>query len=268
MEPFLKWAGGKRWLIDSAKDRQLSLRLLYEPYRNRRLVDMFTGAGSVAFGLSPERAILNDLNPHLINCLRYAQLGMSVSDSGVPMVLDADVFLKNRCRFNVLAKTDTFLQEQAVLFYYLNRTGFNGLCRFNRRGEFNVPFGRYKAVKFVDDFSPYSAAMRGWKITRRDFSQVQTLPGDFIFADPPYDGDGSAFTSYWSQSFDWTEQQRLAYLLARHDGPVVATNKATARILGLYQSLGFETHIIKAPRRISCNGNRTPINEMVATKNL
>lgn len=268
MEPFLKWAGGKRWLLDATKDRQLSLRSLYEPHRNRRLVDLFTGAGSVVLGLAPQRAILNDLNPHLVNCLRYAQLGMNTRDTSVPMDYNPDVFLKNRCRFNELTKTDTFLQEQAVLFYYLNRTGFNGLCRFNRRGEFNVPFGRYKSVRFIEDFSAYSVEMKGWKVTRRDFSQVQVLPGDFIFADPPYDGEAGAFTSYWSKPFDWDQQRRLAHLLAAHDGPVVTTNKATARILSLYQELGFETHVVEAPRRISCKAKRVPVNEMVAIQGM
>ena len=267
MEPFLKWAGGKRWLLEATKDRSLSLRALYAPHQERRLVDLFTGAGSVVFGLAPRRAIMNDLNPHLINCLRYAQLGMSVEESGVPMVLDRDVFTKNRCRFNELARTDTFLREQAILFYYLNRTAYNGLCRFNRRGEFNAPFGKYTKVNFLNDFAEYDRAMRGWKITRRDFAQVQILPGDFLFADPPYDGDDGAFVGYWSTPFTWDDQVRLARLLSIHQGPVVATNKATQRILALYQSLGFETHLVNAPRRISCKA-RVSVQEMVALKGL
>lgn len=265
METFLKWAGGKRWLLDPAPDREISLRGLYEPYRHRRLVDLFTGAGSVAFGLAPQRALVNDLNPHLVNCLRYAMLGVRKDMAAIEFANDKEIFAANRHRFNHLAREGVALPEQALLFYYLNRTCYNGLCRFNRKGEFNVPFGKYKTIHYLQDWDGYVEGMRHWKITCGDFSHVHTLPGDFLFADPPYDGGGSAFTAYWSSPFTWEDQVRLARFLARHDGPVIATNLATDRILTLYRNLGFVTHLVSAPRRVSCK-TRAKVIEMVATK--
>ena len=77
--------------------------------------------------------------------------------------------------------------EAAQLFYYLNRTGFNGLCRFNRSGEFNVPFGRHTSINYVSDFSRFPAAMKTWTFTTNDIESLPLEPEDFIYADPPYD---------------------------------------------------------------------------------
>jgi DNA adenine methylase len=149
------------------------------------------------------------------------------------------------------------------LFYYLNRTGFNGLCRYNSKGQFNVPFGKYKKINYRTDFTEYKDAIANWEITNQSFQHVPLLPGDFVFADPPYD-DG--FVNYAPGGFTWENQVELAEKLARHDGFAIATNKATDRIVDLYSSLGFKIEIIEMPRKISCNGDRTPVKEMFAVK--
>jgi DNA adenine methylase len=174
--------------------------------------------------------------------------------------------MHNRDRFNKLiyeGKSDS--AEAAALFYYLNRTAFNGLCRFNSRGFFNVPFGRYKTIPYIHDFSEYAAALQNYELTDGDFTSLKLHPQDFVYADPPYDVE---FTSYSAGGFSWDDQKRLAHWLADHKGPVVASNQATVRILELYRSLRFTIQLLDAPRRISCDGNRDAAREMFATRNI
>ena len=155
--------------------------------------------------------------------------------------------------------------EAASLFYYLNRTAYNGLCRFNRRGEFNVPFGRYKTIAYRRDFAGLAEAFAGWEFTAGDFGDVPLRDDDFVYADPPYDVE---FTAYARGGFTWDDQQRTAELLARHPGPVVLVNQATARIERLYRGLGYTLNHLTGPRRISCNGDRRPAREVMATRHL
>ena len=113
-------------------------------------------------------------------------------------------------------------REAASLFYYLNRTGYNGLCRFNRKGGFNVPFGRYKKIDYRTDFTEYQPVFSRFEFTQMDFEQLPLRPDDFIYADPPYDVE---FTQYSSGGFGWEEQTRAAEWLAKHPGPVVLSNQ-------------------------------------------
>jgi DNA adenine methylase len=256
LAPPLKWAGGKRWQVPL-------LRPLWEPHRRRRLVEPFCGGLAVALGLQPERALLNDRNPHLINFYRRLQRGLTIT---IPMRNERAAYYRHRDRFNALidaGAADT--AEAAALFYYLNRTGYNGLCRFNRRGRFNVPFGRYARIRYTRDFTAYAGALAGWTFRHGDLAAVPVEPDDFIYADPPYDVQ---FTAYAAGRFDWDDQERTAALLARHPGPVVLVNQATPRIMQLYRLLGFKVHTVQAPRRISCTGDRRPAREVVATRNL
>jgi DNA adenine methylase len=155
--------------------------------------------------------------------------------------------------------------EAAALFYYLNRTGFNGLCRFNRRGEFNVPFGRYRRINYKRDFGAYKEHFSSWRFTSGDFERVQVRPDDFVYADPPYD---VPFTQYAKEVFGWEEQKRTAEWLSRHPGPVVLSNQATEQIIGLYKKMGYKLRFVDAPRRISCTGDRSPAKEVIALRNL
>ncbi|HCO00595.1 MAG TPA: adenine methyltransferase, partial [Methylophaga sp.] len=139
------------------------------------------------------------------------------------------------------------------LFYYLNRTGYNGLCRFNKTGGYNVPFGRYKTINYVSDFAPYQSVLNQWEFSNMDFAQLDIRQNDFIYADPPYD---VPFRQYSQQGFDWDDQVRLAEWLANHDGPVVLSNQATDKIKKLYRDLGFTLKFLDAPRTISCKGDK------------
>jgi DNA adenine methylase len=180
------------------------------------------------------------------------------------------LFYKHRDRFNSLIEDGrTNTAEAAELFYYLNRTCFNGLCRFNQNGKFNVPFGQYRKVRYTKHFGEYRTLFRHWSFTSRDLEKIRIRPDDFIYADPPYDVlyDGG-FTTYTANGFSWKDQIRTAEFLARHDGPVLLSNLATPRITGLYRGLGFRLQFLNAPRRISCDGNRQSAREVLASRNL
>src|SRR5262245_18404365 len=137
LRPPLKWAGGNRWLVPR-------LREFWEPLRERRLVEPFAGGLAVSLGLQPAQALLNDINPHTIHFYRQLQRGLRIDWEPQN---DAAAYYAARNRFNdLIAAGESDNSEAAGLFYYLNRTGYNGLCRFNRRGEFNVPFRRYRQL--------------------------------------------------------------------------------------------------------------------------
>ena len=92
---------------------------------------------------------------------------------------DEGLFYRHRTRFNeLLAAGDEQSAEAASLFYFLNRTGYNGLCRFNQSGQFNVPFGSYKQITYTRDFSPYRAVLADWEFTLGDFERLALDPAD------------------------------------------------------------------------------------------
>lgn len=256
IRPPLKWAGGKRWQVPH-------LRPLWERHANRRLVEPFCGGLAVTLGLMPLSALLNDANPHLVNFYRWLQRGLRTD---LEMANDEALFYRHRDRFNeLLASGGAATPDAAALFYYLNRTGFNGLCRFNRQGAFNVPFGRYARITYTKDFTAYQAVFRGWTFTQGDLEAVPIEAKDFVYADPPYDVE---FTAYAKDGFSWEDQERTAAWLANHRGPVVLVNQATMRIETLYRALNFDVRFLDAPRRISCTGDRSPAREILATRNL
>jgi len=256
VKPPLKWAGGKRWQVPY-------LEPLIAQHQDRRLVEPFCGGLAVATGLRPGRALLNDVKPHVINSYQWLKRGLPVT---LEMENDRDKYYGARAQFNELLSTGkSSTSDAALLFYYLNRTGYNGLCRFNSKGSFNVPFGSYKTISYRTDFSEYREAFNGWMFTCMDFEQLELDARDFVYADPPYDVD---FTHYSKGGFGWEEQERAAEWLSRHKGPVVLSNQATPRIVKLYKSLGFSVRFLEAPRRISCTGDRTPAPEVLATRNV
>ena len=256
LKPPLKWAGGKRWLLPH-------IASIWRLHESRRYVEPFCGGLSVALGLRPKRALLNDLNPHLINFYRQLQRGLWMS---LAAQYDVDLFYSHRARFNELVATGGAKSaEAAQLFYYLNRTCYNGLCRFNRNGEFNVPFGKYKTVNYATDFIGYRKMLRAWKFTNVDLEEMEIERGDFVYADPPYDVE---FTTYSAGGFSWDDQVRTGEWLAKHRGPVLLSNQATPRIVRLYRQLGFRLKFLDAPRRISSDGSRVPAREVLAMKNL
>jgi DNA adenine methylase len=256
IRPPLKWAGGKRWLVPY-------LAPLWVAHSSQRYLEPFCGGLAAPLGLQPRRAVLNDLNPHLINFYVQVQRGLQIT---VEMRNDEQLFYSHRERFNELVSEGKSKNtETAQLFYYLNRTCFNGLCRFNRSGAFNTPFGRHNTINYAVDFSALRAAIRNWTFTSTDVASLQVEPEDFVYADPPYDVE---FTSYSAGGFSWEDQVRTAEWLATQRGPVVLSNQATKRIVKLYRKLGFALRFLDGPRRISCNGDRSTAREVLATRNV
>lgn len=256
VRPALKWAGGKRWQVPH-------LRPLWNQHCARRLVEPFCGGLAVALSLRPQHALLNDVNPHVVNFYRWLKRGLKAA---IAMANDSATYYANRAQFNeLLSSGRADSAEAAALFYYLNRTGYNGLCRFNQHGEFNVPFGRYKRIDYRNDFTEYVAAFAQFEFTNMDFEAIPLQPDDFVYADPPYDVE---FRQYSKDGFGWEEQIRTAEWLAKHPGPVVLSNQATERIKKLYRRLGYALTPLTAPRLISCTGDRTPAEEVLATRNV
>src|SRR6266849_5239546 len=184
LPPPLKWAGGKRWQLPHLIE-------FWERGKHRRLVEPFCGGLAVTFGLLPGQALLNDINPHLINFYRWLKRGLTIS---IEMANDELLFYAHRARFHELlraGKAET--KEAASLFYYLNRTGYNGLCRFNRSGEFNVPFGLYATINYRRSFLPYKSVVAKWDFANTTFDRLPLATDDFVYADPPYDVE---FTQY------------------------------------------------------------------------
>ena len=254
--PPLKWAGGKRWQVPY-------LAPIWHPHRSRRLVEPFCGGLAVSLGLRPDNALINDANRHLINFYQWVKKGLKTS---IPMENDKALFYGHRKRFNELVRSNkSTSREAAELFYYMNRTAYNGLCRFNSRGEFNAPFGQYKSIAYAKSFEIYRELFADWWFTTGDFAALSLEDDDFVYADPPYDVE---FTAYSRGGFSWDDQVRTAEVLARHSGPVILVNQATKRITGLYRKLGFSLLFHDAPRRISCTGDRTPAREVFASRNL
>lgn len=254
----LKWVGSKKWLVPRLRD-------LYAPHRHRCLVEPFVGGMNVSLALRPERALLCDANPHLVNFYRRLR---DPRPFKIEMRSDEALYYAYRDCFNQLVRSGASMTGAAAeLFYYLNKTGFNGVCRFNAAGEFNVPFGKRKSVEYRRDFAEYAAALRDWELGCVSFERVLLRLGrdDFLYADPPYDG---TFVDYSAGGFDWEQQRALAEGLARHSGPVVASNSNSERVLDLYRDLGFDVRLVEAPRSVSCDGNRQPVLEMLAVKNL
>ena len=243
LRPPLKWAGGKRWLIPE-------LKKYWSKHPQSRLVEPFCGGLSVALGLQPHQALLNDVNGSLINFYQQIKKGLKIE---INLENNEAIYYQHRKKFNQLNEKGSSHSEAAQLFYYLNRTGYNGLCRFNKSGGYNVPFGRYKKINYLTSFQNYQAVLQKWEFVSKDFSQLQIQENDFIYADPPYD---VPFRQYSQQGFDWDDQVRLAEWLIQQSGPVILSNQATPRIISLYKDLGFKLRKLDAPRRISCIGNR------------
>ncbi|HEY9748549.1 MAG TPA: Dam family site-specific DNA-(adenine-N6)-methyltransferase [Allocoleopsis sp.] len=268
LTPLLKWAGGKRKLAPA-------IAKFYEPFRTtHQWAEPFVGGMGATLGVMPADAILNDSNPHLINFYEWVK-GNGVWD--LPRSLNERRFYDHRREwFNDLVDwitsglaSDCIKSSSAQLFYYLNRTCFNGLCRFNGDGKFNVPFGKYKTITYQEDFTQYQEAFDRWRFRCGDFEHLTGEICDrptFTYCDSPYDCE---FTTYSKGGFKWDDQVRLAEWCAKLPGPVLVSNAATERIIKLYTDLDFQIEVFPVGRSISCKGDeRKPALEIFAFKSM
>ena len=205
-EPFLKWAGGKRFLLSAILPNIPDVRAeatYFEP---------FLGGGAVFFGLLPKNAVLADLNPSLIET--YVVVRDSVHE--VISILEKMPHSKE-FYYHTRSSRPSSAIERAARFIYLNKTCFNGLYRENLRGEFNVPFGKHSQNLVVcnsDQLIRASNALVNARIDLCDFS-IATLTaqaGDVVYFDPPYTTahSNNGFVEYNAKVFSWDDQRRLA----------------------------------------------------------
>ncbi|UQY44455.1 adenine-specific DNA-methyltransferase [Erwinia sp. PK3-005] len=261
---FLKWAGGKYPLLEDIRRHLPQGDCLVEP---------FVGAGSVFLNTDYPRYVLADINNDLIGLYNIVK-GRTVefvSDARqlfTPRSNEADAYYAFRSEFN--ASDDAY--RRALLFLYLNRHGYNGLCRYNLRGEFNVPFGRYRKPYFPEE-ELYGFAERAQKAVfvceSYDVTLSKAQAGSVVYCDPPYAplSTTANFTAYHTNSFSLREQQHLAELavkLAQESAiPVLISNHDTELTRLWYQDAVL--HVVKARRSISRSiSGRTKVDELLA----
>jgi DNA adenine methylase len=239
----------------------------------------FAGGAALFFALASERArgarsfdhaILADSNEELVACYR------AVRDE-VNSVIDAlGNFHHDRVLFyEVRAQTTAGMTNvaRAARFIFLNRTCFNGLWRVNSGGQFNVPFGKYKRPRILDESALRAAsrALVGVDIRSCDFADVTRGlgRGDFAYLDPPYVplSRTASFTAYAKDGFSLSDQERLVcelHAMKRRGVKAMLSNADTPTTRDLYD--GLACHAIRAPRSISCDGaNRGDAGELVVT---
>lgn len=260
---FLKWAGGKYPLLDDIKRHLPQGECLIEP---------FVGAGSVFLNTDFSRYILADINSDLISLYnivktRTDEYVQASRELFMPETNQAEVYYQFREEFN--ACQDPF--RRAVLFLYLNRFGYNGLCRYNLRGEFNVPFGRYKKPYFPES-ELYHFAEKAQNAEFHCLSYEECMDradtNSVVYCDPPYAPLSATanFTAYHTNSFSPKEQAHLAEMaekLVSKQIPVLISNHDTPDTREWYRAA--KHFQVKVRRSISSNGGtRKKVNELLA----
>lgn len=261
---FLKWAGGKYLLLDDIQRHLPEGDCLVEP---------FVGAGSVFLNTTYDHYYLADINSDLINLYNIVKYRSSqfIDDARHYFTAErnlADIYYEYRKVFN--QSEDPY--QRALLFLYLNRHGYNGLCRYNLQGQFNVPFGRYVRPYFPQAELEWFAE-RAQQATFVCESYVQTLSrvhkGAVVYCDPPYAPLSATanFTAYHTNSFNAKEQELLAELARKlaqkRSVPVLISNHDTALTRQWYHDA--KLHVVKARRSISRSGSgRTKVDELLA----
>jgi DNA adenine methylase len=272
MKPLLKWAGGKRHI---ASQLEASFP---ENWNSGTYIEPFIGGGAMFLQLSPQKALIADLNKRLVGFYLHVrgnaeEMYKSISNiaeefDATPLASKKEVYLDFRTRFNA-SHFDSL--DSAVLLYVLNKLCFNGLYRENSKGGFNVPFGQKKKFPPViwEDFLGVSRCLENTEILNSDFegTVAKAKPGDFVYFDPPYIPIDvtSSFTSYHSEGFGVADQHRLANTmieLAKSGVNAMCSNSDTELTREIYADLKIVT--IQAPRMVSAKASgRGSISELV-----
>ena len=270
-KPFVKWAGGKRQIIEKLK--------VYVPEEYDTYYEPFIGGGALFFELSPKKAVINDSNEELINV--YKVLCDEDKFSKMVRVLNGHETNHSEEYYYELRNKDrskkTFERladyTRAARTIYLNKACFNGLYRVNSKGEFNVPFGKKTKVNTYEgsnlNLISYYLTNNKIEILNKDFEEAVSTAkkGDFIYFDPPYDSDTSIFNNYTEDGFGKEEQVRLARVfkeLSDRGCYVMLSNHNTKLINELYSD--FNIHVIEAKRNINANGKkRGKVEEVIIT---
>ena len=260
MKPFIKWAGGKRWLT---ADPTFSL-----PDFTGRYIEPFLGGAAVFFHTAPSEAILSDVNPRLI------EVYQTVRDDWQRVLLELKRLQRLHSRtfyYEERSRKRTTPHTRTAQFLYLNRTCFNGLYRENLKGIFNVPIGTKDKVIFEDEnFAEISSVLSRASIRTADFEETiaQASDGDLVFADPPYTTahNMNGFVKYNQNIFSWQDQIRLRDVLLEAAGrgaKVVLTNADHESIHKLYGSKGLYRPIGRASVMAGKSAYRSKTTEAV-----
>jgi DNA adenine methylase len=273
VQPFLKWAGGKRQLLPEIRK--------YLPKRYNLYFEPFIGAGAVFLDVQPREALINDVNEELINCYHVIKSDPEALIASARRHQNTEAYFY---RLRSLDRAATFSQlsdvERASRIIFLNKTCYNGLFRVNSQGQFNVPFGKYTNPLIVDEVviravSRYLNAANV-ALSSEDFEEAVSgaRRGDFVYFDPPYDplSDTSSFTGYNLNSFDKDEQRRLKAVcddLTGRQCKVLLSNSATDFIRELYSDTTRYTIVeVEASRNInSVAAGRGKISELLIFNN-
>lgn len=270
-KPFVKWAGGKRQILDKLKEH---LPEEYDTY-----YEPFVGGGALLLDLLPEKAVINDSNYELMNVYACIQ----DEDKLKKMTKELDSYEAKHSEefyFEIRNKDKDKLKfgkmadyKRAARTIYLNKACFNGLYRVNSKNEFNVPFNKKEKVNTYEGSNieaiHYYLNYRNVTLKSCDFEEAvkDAKKGDFIYFDPPYDSDTETFNSYTKDGFGKEEQVRLARVykeLSDKGCYVMLSNHNTKLINELYD--GFNIHVIEAKRNINANGKkRGKVEEVIIT---
>lgn len=268
--PFVKWAGGKGSLLGAIAGRIRTDRSY------KRYVEPFVGAGAMFFWVRRSfpglDCVIADSNEELIATYR------AIRDHAADVIAKLETHAmmhSSEHYYAVRGRVPRAPIERAARFIYLNRTCYNGLYRVNRKGEFNVPIGRYDNPKIVDreNLLAVASALEGTELRTGDFGDVThgCGAGDLVYLDPPYDplSDTSQFTSYTRDGFHRAEQERLVdefAAMARRGAAVILSNSDTALIRELYGRLSPQPKIdgVEVARSINSKGrSRGKIRELL-----
>jgi DNA adenine methylase len=266
--PIVKWVGGKGGLLPQLAP------LLPPGVELMRHVEPFVGGGAVFFGLRPERALLCDVNPALVDT--YAAVRDEV-DAVIDQlralarehVRDERAYYRVRERYNRSQKLRS--AQRAAMFVYLNKTCFNGLHRVNRRGEFNVPAGRYDKPRILNEEALRAASLElsRAELSCSGFERLLTAarPGDFVYLDPPYEpvSATASFTAYSQEGFGREDQLRLRDVFAvldRRGCKLMLSNSDVPFIRDLYRR--WNVSHVSAGRAVNSDPSRRgPVQEVV-----
>jgi DNA adenine methylase len=262
--PFLKWAGGKQRLLAQYKPYfppREQIKHYYEP---------FIGSAAVFFHQHYSPATLSDQNEKLIEVYRLVRDDVDRVIAALrPHRNEADYFYTIRAQDPALLSP----AERAARLIFLNKTCYNGLYRENSKGEFNVPFGRYKNPKICDEvrLREASAALQGIHLKVGDFAKVvaTAVAGEFVYFDPPYVplSPTSSFTSYNKNGFGLADQERLAETVAElteRKVKVMLSNSSADIVYELYGRSGYRIIDIQARRNINSKASRRgPVKELL-----
>lgn len=261
-KPILKWAGGKTQML---KDLLPKVPASYGRY-----IEPFIGGGAMFFALNPNDAIIADSNPELINM--YTQVADNV-DKVIEYLKQYENTQEMFYEVRALEWQELPKAEAAARTIYLNKTCFNGLYRVNKKGKFNVPFGRYKSPNICDEEALYAAseALQKANIVCGDYLSVlkeYARPGDFIFLDPPYlpISEYADFKRYTKEQFyeeDHVELAKEVFRLQELGCIVILTNSNHPLVHELYEPFNIE--VIQTKRYISCSGSNRKGEDVIVT---